>query len=47
MFRDLDRNGGNWNAMIPGESRGNGSRAGFHWEEAKHEILQNEDAFYM
>ena len=37
-FRDLDRNGGNWNARIPGESRGNGSRAGFHWEETKHEM---------
>jgi len=36
--RDLDRNGGNRNARIPGESRGNGSRAGFHWEETKHEM---------
>ena len=33
--RDLDRNGGDWNARIPGESRGNGSREGSHWEGNK------------
>jgi len=45
--RDLDRNGGNWNARIPGNPVGMEVVQVFTGRKQNTRCLQNEDAFYV